>query len=122
MILGIGCDLIEISRFKAAMERQGDKFLARLFCAAEISYCSSFQNPELHFAARFCAKESIAKALGCGIGQKFSWHDVEICNDSNGKPVVKWHINVKELFGVSSCHLSMSHSHTAAMSFVVLEG
>ncbi|OFW22057.1 MAG: holo-[acyl-carrier-protein] synthase, partial [Acidobacteria bacterium RIFCSPLOWO2_02_FULL_59_13] len=66
MIVGIGVDLIEVSRLRLAIERHGERFLRRVFTPAEIAYCQSKKNPYERFAARFAAKEAAMKALGTG--------------------------------------------------------
>ena len=121
MIRGIGCDLIEIERFRQAMKRSGVAFLERLFTSSEISYCNRNKEPEFCFAGRFTAKEALSKALGVGIGSALTWHDMEIMNDVHGKPYVIWHIDVQSRFNVTKTHLSISHSHTAALAYAVLE-
>ena len=121
MIRGIGCDLIEIERFRSAMSRSGDPLLRRLFTPHEIAYCKRHKDSVFCFAGRFAAKEALAKALGVGIGAAIGWLDMEIVNDEQGKPSVAWHIDVKERFGIAATHISISHSHSAAMAYAVLE-
>ena len=121
MILGIGCDLIEIERFRTAISRSGAAFLDRLFTPNEIDYCNRNKDPVFCFAGRFAAKEALAKALGVGIGSAISWHDMEILNDEHGKPFVVWKADVEERFGVAKTHISISHSHTIAMAYAVIE-
>lgn len=121
MIIGTGCDVVDIERFRLAMQRQGENFLRRLFLPEEISYCSSKQDPVPFFSARFAAKEAVSKALGCGIGSVFRWHDVEIVKDSLGKPSLLWHVDAAQKFHVTKSHLSLSHSQTVAIAMVVLE-
>ena len=121
MIIGIGCDCIEIDRFRQALARTKDRLLTRLFTPNEISYCQRHNDPVFSFAGRFAAKEALSKALGVGIGSALSWHDMEIINDEQGKPCVIWHTDVAERFGVRKSHLSISHSHTIAMAYAHLE-
>lgn len=121
MIIGIGCDLIEIERFRKAMARTGEPLLTRLFSPEEITYCKRNIDPAFCFSGRFAAKEALAKALGTGIGASLSWQDMEILNDEAGKPTVIWHIPVQGRFGVTKTHISITHSHSAAMAFAILE-
>lgn len=121
MIRGIGCDLIEIERFRTAMGRSGDALLQRLFTPNEIAYCYRHKDPVFCLAGRFAAKEALSKALGVGIGAAIGWLDMEIVNDEQGKPSVIWHVDVKERFGVAITHISISHSHSAAMAYAILE-
>ena len=85
-VFGIGIDVVEVARIAAAIDRHGALFLARLFTAAEREYCDSQRIPALYYAARFAAKEAVAKALGTGIGSHASWLDLEIVHDPNGAP------------------------------------
>jgi holo-[acyl-carrier protein] synthase len=122
MIVGIGCDVVELERFAKVLSRTGDRFLVRLFTPAEILYCKHFSNPIPHFAGRFAAKEALSKALGVGIGKDLSWQDMEILNTAHGRPHVVWHINVQQLFSVERSHISISHSDSVAIAQAVLEG
>ncbi len=121
MIHGIGCDCIEIERFRLAIRRTGQPLLERLFTPQEIVYSQRYQDPTLYFAGRFAAKEALAKALGVGIGAALSWHDIEIANDERGKPTVVWHQRTHERFQLAATHLSISHSHTMAIAYALIE-
>jgi holo-[acyl-carrier protein] synthase len=122
MIIGIGCDVVELKRFAESLDRVGPRLLEKICMPSEILYCRSFSNSLPHFAARFAAKEAISKALGVGIGKLLSWHDMEIINDERGRPTVVWHIDVLSQFHVSRTHLSISHSETVAIAQALLEG
>ena len=74
MSVRIGTDLIEIERIVRALERPG--FRDRCFTPAEQAYCETRRNPAESYAARFCGKEAVGKALGCGV--RFTWKDIEI--------------------------------------------
>ncbi len=105
MIKGIGTDIIEIDRIRKSIERFGSRFYKRIFTANELDYCLKHQDPVPSLAARFAAKEAIAKALGTGIGTHLSWLDIEIRNNSEGCPEVfipknRYHIKLS----ISHCH------------------
>lgn len=85
-VFGIGIDVVEVARIAAAIQRHGEPFLDRVFTAGERAYCDSRTQPALHYAARFAAKEAVAKALGTGIGGHAGWLDLEIVNDPAGAP------------------------------------
>ncbi len=85
-IFGIGIDVVEVARIATAIERHGEPFLAKLFTVAERGYCRLQKKPELHYAARFAAKEAVSKALGTGIGGQAGWLDLEIVRDPSGAP------------------------------------
>ena len=80
MILGIGTDVIEVTRIKQAIDKYGERFMRRLFTATEIEYCTARKNAALHYAGRFAAKEAAFKAMQRGWGGEISWKDVEITN------------------------------------------
>jgi holo-[acyl-carrier protein] synthase len=124
MILGHGIDVTEIARIEEAVARFGDRFLERTFCAAEIAYCRPMAIPGPHFAARFAAKEAVAKAFGVGIGGQVGWRDVEVTRDAEGRPSIVLHGAAQQLAatrGVARVHLALSHAAGCAWASVILE-
>lgn len=119
MILGTGCDIIEIARIKEVLRKQGERFVERILTPSELVLFARFRDPAQFLAGRFTAKEALSKALGCGIGRDFSWQSASILNDASGKPYVDWHFDVKSGFGVATTHLSISHSATIAMAYAI---
>ena len=77
---GVGIDLLEIERLERALERR-PRLAERVFTDAERAYAASRARPGMHLAARFCAKEAVAKALGM---TAWSWRDVEVVGDRRG--------------------------------------
>lgn len=122
MIIGIGCDVIEIDRVRKAVSREA--FKRRVFTEGEIAYCESRgKQSASSSAARFAAKESALKALGTGLrgGELL---ELEVVVDGLGKPALLLHGYHKELaqrLGVQRCNLSMSHGHDVAMAYIVME-
>lgn len=109
-VRGIGNDLVEISRIRASVERHGNHFLDRLFTRQEQDYCCRYRDPAPHFAGRFAAKEAIVKALGTGFGAHAQWHDIEILNDDQGKPIAHLSERLQKYLGISATVLvSISH-------------
>lgn len=88
MIFGIGIDVVEVERVESSMAEFGERFANRVFTEAERAYCDSQKRPAIHYAARFAAKEAVAKALGTGIGKDLSWLDMEIRRRESGEPEV----------------------------------
>ncbi len=121
MISGIGIDIIEISRIEESIAEYGDAFLHKLFTQNEIDYCRSKQFPVQHFAARFAAKEAFSKAVATGWSGEFEWKNIEITNSSTGKPDVLLHGKTAEALSRHSVLLSMSHSDSSVIAFVVIE-
>jgi len=115
MVLGIGIDIIEVTRVRNLAEKK-PRFLKRIFTSEEVEYCSKKKNSHQHLAARFAAKEAFFKALG----KRIKWTDVELYNLPSGKPQLK--IKDKERFSFTEVHVSVSHLAEYAAAMVVLEG
>jgi holo-[acyl-carrier protein] synthase len=120
-ISGLGNDIIEISRIRQSIERHGAHFLDRLFSQQEQDFCYKYKDPVPHFAGRFAAKEAISKALGTGFGEHLAWHDIEIINDTLGKPIVHLSATLKTKLGNPHIHVSISHSTDYATAVAIWE-
>ena len=116
MIVGIGTDVVEIARIQQSLART-PSVRERLFTTAESAL------PDESLAARFAAKEALAKALGAP--GDLSWQDAEVVTDGAGRPRLELRgavaARAAEL-GVARTHLSLSHDGGVAVAFVVLEG
>jgi holo-[acyl-carrier protein] synthase len=89
-IFGIGVDIVEISRMGAAIARQGQALLDRCFLPSEQAYCQKHRQPERCYAARFAAKEAVAKALGTGISGDLEWLSMEVFTASITRWRMRW--------------------------------
>jgi holo-[acyl-carrier protein] synthase len=89
MILGIGQDLVDITRVQQVYDRYGTRFLNRLFTPVEQKKASSRANPVPTLAKRFAAKEACAKALGTGMAQGVAWRQIGVVNEPGGKPTIQ---------------------------------
>lgn len=115
MIIGVGVDVVEIRRFVASLDRT-PALRTKLFTPTE-----ALLAPQ-SLAARFAAKEAIAKALGAPAG--LGWHDAEVVREDSGRPRFQLTGTVLEAasgLGVTSTHLSLSHDGGIATAYVVLE-
>ena len=111
MIIGIGIDIIEISRIKKSIDKYKDHFLDKIFTPGEIEYCNSKANKYQHYAARFSAKEAVAKAMSTGWNNEFSWQNIEVFNEPTGMPYVKLTGKLESfLADGKELKISMSHS------------
>lgn len=124
MIVGVGTDLVEISRLEKAITRHGDRFVQRIFSPEEQKTCTTKANQPSCFAKRFAAKEAFVKALGTGMREGIWFRDIVVSNDSLGKPLL--HISGEsrkrmQTFGPMAIHLSLSDDGNFALAFVVLE-
>ncbi len=125
MIRGVGIDLVNIARIEQAVERWGQRFLKRIYTAAEIERCLQRVRPAQCLALRFAAKEAFAKALGLGMREGLRWRDVEVFNDDLGKPGLRLHNEAKQFLEATEAKktwLSLSDERDAAIAVVVLEG
>ena len=122
MIVGIGCDIIEIERIVRAIKRES--FIQRVFTAKEAAYCQSRgQQAAASFAARFAAKEAALKALGTGL-REGSLQEIAVANDALGKPLVQLSGHFAALsrqLGVKNIQISLSHSRDFAVAYVIME-
>lgn len=124
MIVGSGIDLVEIARIRHSTERFGERFLNRVYTAAEQAYCLRKRNGAESFAARFAAKEAGAKALGTGISQGVNWLEIEVVREPGGRPTLRFHGRAAERaqqMGVRNVALSLTHTSTLAMASVTVE-
>jgi len=121
MNLATGVDLIEIERLARAISRHGSRFLHRVFTPDELEETGG-KVPSL--AARFAAKEAVAKALGCGIGP-VGWREIEIRRGPANRPYIQLHgeaDRVAKQQGLLNWSVSLSHSQEYAIAFVVAAG
>ena len=125
-VLGLGTDIVETARLAASIERHGAAFLDCVFLASERAYCDRGATPERCYAARFAAKEAVAKALGTGLGAHLAWRDIEIIRQPSGQPAVILHgtgAATAARLGIREWHLSLSHSdHYATATALALGG
>jgi holo-[acyl-carrier protein] synthase len=121
MIDGIGVDVIDLERLERVLKKWGTLFLEKILTEKEIAYCQSKQHSAQHVAARFAAKEAIAKSFALGWRGAFRWKDIEIINDELGKPHVILTNKLQTLFADRTIHLSLSHSEKTIIAFAVIE-
>ncbi len=118
-IHGIGVDIVETSRLARAIEKHGEAFLARVFTDAERTYCGALRTSVLCYAARFAAKEAVAKAFGTGIGERINWLEIEVQRSAAGQPSINLSGAGQQLateLGVTQILISLSHSDHYAVA------
>lgn len=121
MVLATGIDLVEIERLRSVIQRHGKRFLTRVYTPQELAEVG--KNPA-SLAARFAAKEAVAKALGTGIGV-VDWQEIEVLRGSDRQPVLQLHGKAARLaqeLNLTTWSLSLSHTHTMATAVVVAMG
>ncbi|MCX5204796.1 holo-ACP synthase [Streptomyces sp. NBC_00237] len=122
MIVGVGIDVAEIERFGAALERT-PQLAERLFVESELTLPSGERRGVASLAARFAAKEALAKALGAPGG--LLWTDAEVYVEESGRPRLRVKGSVAaraEVLGVRGWHVSLSHDAGVASAVVIAEG
>ena len=124
MIVATGVDLVELSRVEELLSAQRDRFLARVYTAAEIDYCDRQARPTESFAARFAAKEAVMKCLGTGWADGVAFTDVEVVRVEGGAVGIRVTGRSAEVaaeLGIARFHLSLSHTDQHAIAFAVAE-
>ena len=121
-IFGIGTDITECLRIARMIERHGELFLARVYTPEEIRYCQNRMQSTQHFTGRWAAKEAMLKALGTGWIKGITWRDVEVRNETSGKPIALVHGGAREVMqqrGITDLLISISHCRTHATAYAI---
>lgn len=123
VLVGLGCDLIEVQRIREVLERHGDRFLDRVFTEEERAYCFSMAHPHKHLAARWAAKEAISKCFTTGIGAELGWKSASVYHGERKDPLVRLDEKGAALLrqvGATHVFVSLSHTEVSAMAVAAL--
>jgi holo-[acyl-carrier protein] synthase len=119
--LRTGVDVVGVDRLRRLVE--GDEERQRtLFTARELDYCEGKRRKYEHLAARFAAKEAVLKAFGTGVSQRMRWTEVEVLNDSMGRPTVRLEgavASFAERHGLRDLDVSLSHVEDLAVAHAI---
>lgn len=125
-IIGIGTDITECSRIERMMERHPDAFIERVYTETEQAYCKKRNKQALQsWAGRWAAKEAVLKAIGTGWVKGITWRDVEVVNETSGKPTIVLHGGAKEEAekrGITQVLITISHCNCHAVANAVAVG
>jgi len=113
-IIAHGIDLVDCPRIEEMVKQHGERFVNRIFTAAEQAYAEANKDRIEKLAGRFAAKEAVLKLMGTGWRGKIAWTDIEVINNPAGQPEVTLGGEVKKLaekLGIK--HISVSITHTA---------
>jgi holo-[acyl-carrier protein] synthase len=124
MIKGIGVDSIELERVAGVYERYGERFLQKVYTAAERDYFRRWADPVPRIAGRFAVKEACMKALGTGWSGGVRWRDIEVLREPSGKPAVRLHGQAARALAAldaDAIHCTITHSRDHAIALVILE-
>ncbi|HEY4695295.1 MAG TPA: holo-ACP synthase [Candidatus Hydromicrobium sp.] len=121
-IFGVGTDIIEVKRIKSAIQNNSG-FLRRVYTESEIDYCDKKNKGRYQsFAARFAAKEAVAKSLAEGVSRNISLNEIELANMDTGAPFIKLYGKTREFskqFRIKEIKISVSATHNFAVAYAV---
>ncbi|GIQ69340.1 holo-[acyl-carrier-protein] synthase [Xylanibacillus composti] len=121
-VVGIGIDMQSIEQLRQALERQGERMIAKVFTAQEREYCLSHANAAQHFAARWAVKEAFYKAMSGELSIPYRFVDVETRRTAHGKPYLFLYGALHEhaVRHRLDFHISLSHSGEYAAGIVLV--
>jgi len=123
-IIGIGTDIVKISRIKRIFKKYPKGFAERILHKNELKILKHHRSPKTFLSKRFSAKEAVAKALGTGIANGVAFQEIEISNNEQGQPILTLHGRTLEIAteqGVKNNFISLSDERDYAIAYVVLE-
>ena len=115
--MNIGTDIIQIARIETALDKHGERFMARFLTPEEIA---ALPHRPQSLAGYWAAKEAIAKALGCGIGRELGFHDIRLTKNDKGAPSFRLSDAAHKRFPIESSSLSISHDGGFAIAVVAI--
>jgi len=121
-VIAHGIDLVDCERLGRSIARHGRRFLERIYTPAELAYCEGRKRCTEHLAGRFAVKEAVLKVLGTGWRGGIAWTDIEVTNDSLGRPEVTLSGKCRELadeMGLEEILVSITHVETMAMASAI---
>ena len=125
MIVGIGIDMVEVSRMQSLLDRKGQRAASRLFTPDERTYAETHPEPARQFAARVAAKEAAYNALaGNDLARAIGWRELEVVSRPGRGPVMLLHGRARsraDELQVVRIHLSLTHTEQMAAAYVIAE-
>lgn len=124
MIYGIGTDIVEVSRIESSIEKFDDDFAKRILAESEMASYLDSQIKARFLAKRFAAKEAFSKAMGTGLREPITFHNIAITHDELGKPLLVLAQELQDFLNakkITHMHLTISDERNLAAAFVVLE-
>ncbi len=124
MIVGIGVDIVETVRVEKLSAKFGERFARRILTTDELQEFGRRKHSSSYLATRFAAKEAVAKALGTGIGEQLGFHSIQIDNDAQGKPLLRFMGTAIDLIAglkIDNAMISLSDEKHYVVAMVVLE-
>lgn len=125
MIVGIGIDLVKVSRIDEVLQRHGQRFIERILHSNELLIYQEHSQPIAYFAKRYAAKEALSKALGTGIAKGVNFNEIETQLNELGRPNLILHgttLDKADELGVKHLFITLSDEQDYAIANVILEG
>ncbi len=122
-ILGVGVDIVAVSRIRALHERHPQRFAARILSEPELEEWGQIRDKAAFLARRFAAKEAVAKALGTGLSQGVVFRDITITHDPLGRPGARLSGKAAQRFaaqGPLQVHVSLSDERDHAVAYAMI--
>ncbi|MDR2092683.1 MAG: holo-ACP synthase [Azoarcus sp.] len=123
MIHGVGTDIVQVDRLRAALDRHGDEFAVRILAASEHEAWRAARDPARFLAKRFAAKEAFGKALGTGVSAPATLHALAVGHDAAGKPAFAYDERLAAHMAAQglTAHLSLSDERDYVIALTVIE-
>lgn len=121
MVFGVGVDIIEVARIRRAYTKLGERFLKGVFTKKEIAFSLKHSDPSERLAARWAAKEAVAKALGTGFARGVRPNQIEIIDNERSRPTVNLAGKAADYLGDKRVHLTISHIKEYATAVALIE-
>lgn len=126
MILGVGIDLVDVSRMDRVLNgRSARRFVEKVFTEEEIVICGTAAHPAQAYAARFAAKEALAKALGTGFYRGVTPGQITVVGGERRRPTIRLTgpaLKQAQAMRVTAIHVSLTHTAQSAAATVIVEG
>jgi holo-[acyl-carrier protein] synthase len=123
LVKGIGNDLVEIARIDRSLSRHGERFAQKILSDKELALFQKSRRAANFLAKRFAAKEAVSKALGTGIAQGVTWHDIEIWHQEGGQPCINLygaaHQRLSDI-GAKDVHISITDEAGLVSAFSII--
>ena len=121
-VYGVGTDIIEVERIAAAIKKNG-AFQKRVYTQSEVEYCENkVESKYPSYAARFAAKEAVAKSLSEGVGKNVSLKEIELSNTDRGAPYIILHggtLEYSRKMGIKEIKISVSSTENFAVAYAI---
>jgi len=122
LIRSVGLDIVDVARIKKDIDRFGDRFVRRILGEKEIPLWEARVDAEIFLAGRLAAKEAVIKGLHLFLTKRPPLSDIQIVNETDGRPVLALPADIQQQLGRVRCHISLTHEKNIAAAVAIFEG